>query len=177
MKNIEWKKVFYNGLETNIEVTKCARVRKVSKDWYGNHLNSKIGEIDFTKLKLRLDGYYQVGIQIKGLKAKTVKVHQLIAAAFLGYKFQGFKLVVDHIDSNKQNNNLNNLQIITQRENSSKEKTLKSGLPVGVYYWKKTNRYQCKIYINKKSIFLGYYDTPEEASKVYKNILKTIKKN
>jgi hypothetical protein len=174
MENIEWKKVFYNGLETNIEVTKFGRIRRVEVDWYGNHFNSKLGEIDLSKLKLRLDGYNQVGVQIKNLTPKSIKIHQLIASAFLGYKFENkHNLVVDHIDSNKQNNNLENLRIVSQRENSSKEKTIKSGLPVGVYYWKQTNRYYSKIYINKKSIFLGYYDTYQEASQAYQNKLKT----
>jgi hypothetical protein len=175
MENIEWKKVFYNELETNIEVTKCGKVKKIRVDWMT--YKTPIGEIDFTKLKLRLNGYYQVGIQIKGLKAKTIMVHQLIASAFLDYKFKGYEIVVDHIDSNKLNNHVKNLKIVTQRENSSKEKTLKSGLPVGVYFFKKTNKYYSKIFLNNKSNFLGYYFTIEEASNAYQNKLKTIKIN
>lgn len=30
---MEWKPVYYNGLETNVEVTSCGRVRRVKKDW------------------------------------------------------------------------------------------------------------------------------------------------
>ena len=51
-------------------------------------------------------------------------MHQLVAMAFLGYKRDGKNLteVVDHIDGDSLNNNLNNLQIITQKENVNKGK-------------------------------------------------------
>jgi hypothetical protein len=173
MENLEWKAVFYNDLETNIEVTKCGRVRKVRKNWYGNH-TSKYGEVDFSKLKLHPKGYKYLGIQIKGLKHKTVQVQQLVAAAFLNYKWQGWKLVVDHIDSNKENNSLDNLRIVTNRENVSKEKTLKKGLPTGVYFIKDIKRYRTLIQINGKLKHLGFYNTIEEASEAYQNKLKEI---
>ncbi len=176
MENLEWVPVLYNGLETNIEVTKCGRVRKVKVDWYGNgngFYQIKFGEVDFTKLKLVKD-YQSLGVQIKGLDKKSVLVHQLVASAFLDYKWQGNKMVVDHIDSNKQNNHLNNLRVITQRENSSKEKTIKSGLPVGVCFDKLRNKYRSMIYVNGKLIYLGYFKTINEASQAYQTKLKTI---
>ena len=120
---MEWKAVYYNGLETNIEVTKCGKVKRVKKDWYGLHINSnnmKYDEIDFSKLKLGR-GYKILTIQIKGMHRKSVYVHQLIASAFLGYNFKGHKNIVDHIDTDILNNNINNLRVITNRENTSKE--------------------------------------------------------
>ena len=30
---MEWKAVLFNGLETNVEVTKCGKVKKVKVDW------------------------------------------------------------------------------------------------------------------------------------------------
>ena len=174
MENTKWYPVYYNGLETNIEVTKCARVRKVHKDWIITNNYFKYGEVDFNKLKLTLKGYKHIGIQIKGLKPKTKSVHQLIAAAFLNYKFQGYKLVVDHIDSNPLNNNVKNLRIVTQRENISKEIILKKILPIGVCFDKSRNKYIAQITINSKHMNLGRYNTPEEASQAYQNKLKTI---
>jgi hypothetical protein len=171
---MEWTKVLYNGFETNIEVTKCAKVRKVKTNWYGNHFNSKIGEVDFSKLKLDSHGYIRLGIQINGLEKKSVRLHQLIAAAFLDYEFNGSKLVIDHIDSNPLNNNIDNLRIVTFRENVSKEKTIKSGLPVGVWFDKSRNKYFSQIYINNKHFKLGRFNTIEEASNAYHNKLKSL---
>lgn len=104
---------------------------------------------------------------------KTKKIHIMVCESFLNHKTCGFKMVVDHIDSNKQNNNLNNLQIITQRENSSKERTIKSGTPPGVN--KSGKKYMARITINGFREYLGMFKTLEEASKAYQNKLKTIK--
>lgn len=171
---MEWYPVYYNGIETNVEVTRCGNVRKIKVDWYGKGKGSyqiKIGQVDFNALSLN-NGYKQIKIQIKGLERKSIKLHQLIAAAFLNYKFQGTKLVVDHIDSNKLNNNLNNLRVISHRENVSKEKLIKSGLPTGVYYNKLAKKYQSYIQIDKKRIHLGYFSKIQDASDAYKNKLK-----
>ena len=173
---MEWKAVLFNGLETNIEVTRCGKVRKIKKDWYGFSKycsSATYGEIDFSKLKLH-DGYRQIGIQIYSLKPRICFVHQLIASAFLGYQFNGNKLVVDHIDSDKLNNNIDNLRIVTQRVNISKERSLKSGLPTGVVFDKSRKKYRSEIIINKRSIYLGRYNTPEEASNAYQLKLKEL---
>lgn len=179
IKNLQWFPLLYNGLETNIEVTKCGLVRKVKVDWYGNGKGKnriKLGEIDFERLKLSKNGYKRVGIQIKGLKERPVSVHQLVAAAFLDYKFENkYKLVVDHIDSNKLNNNLDNLRIVTNRENCSKERTIKSGLPAGVTFDKPLNKYKSRICIGNKRVHLGYFNTIEEAETAYLQKLYTLK--
>lgn len=175
---MEWYPVFYNGLETNVEVTRCAKVRKVKKDWYGfskRCTNATYGEVDFSKLKLNKHGYMRLKIQIKGKEREMVFLHQLVASAFLGYKFGNFpNEVVDHIDNNPLNNNSYNLQIISQRANCSRLKTEKSGLPVGVRWHKASKKYQTRIYINKKQISLGYYDNIEDASNAYQIKLKSL---
>ena len=172
MENLKWKPVLYNGIETNLEVTKCGIVRKLKVNW--SRSNMAIGEVDFTKLKLNKKGYKILGIKIKGYKRKTVAVHQLVASAFLDYKFQGHKLVVDHIDSNKLNNHVDNLRIVTTRENVSKEKTIKSGLPVGVHYRKDLKKYRTLIQINGKLKHLGLFNTIEEAADAYQTKLKSL---
>lgn len=177
MEILKWVPVFYNGLETNVEVTKCGQVRKVKVDWYGNTKGAyqiKYGEIEFDKLKLHKNGYKQVLIQIKELSYKMIFVHQLVASAFLNYKFQGHKLVVDHIDSNKLNNHVDNLKIVTSRENISKERALKKLLPIGVWYYKRLKKYRAAIKINGKSVYLGVFTTVEDASNAYQNKLKSL---
>jgi hypothetical protein len=174
---MEWKAVYYNGLETNVEVTRCGKVRKVNKNWLlKNTKNFFIGEIDFTKLKLHPNGYQRIGVNIKSFEKKVIQIQQLVAATFLNYKFGNFpNQVVDHIDSNTSNNNIDNLRVISHRENMSKERTKKSGLPTGVYFYKRNNNYCSQISINKKRIHLGYFNTIEEASNAYKNKLVIIK--
>lgn len=176
MENTKWYPVYYNGLETNVEVTKCARVRKLPKDWYGKGSGSykiKYGEVDFNTLKKNKE-YQIIGIYIKGIKQKSIMLHQLVASAFLNYKFQGHSLVIDHIDNNKQNNHVDNLQIITQRQNVVKEIIFKKTLPIGVCFDKNRNKYIAQITINNKHISLGRHNSIKEASQAYQNKLKTI---
>jgi hypothetical protein len=171
MENLEWYPFFYNGIETNVEVTKCGKIRKIPKYWL-LRLKS-IGEVDFNKLKID-NGYKRLTVKLKGSKPKTTRLHQILAAVFLGYEFNGYKTVVDHIDSNPLNNNINNLRVITQRENCSKEKTIKSGLPVGVSFDKSRNKFRSCLWIGNTPIVLGRFNTPEEASQAYQQKLKDI---
>lgn len=59
-------------------------------------------------------GYLRVGIQINN-KLLTCSVHRLVAMAFLGN--DGIHFVVNHKDSNKQNNVPLNLEWCTQLQN------------------------------------------------------------
>lgn len=59
-------------------------------------------------------GYMQVILHRSG-SAKTWRVHQLIALAFIGPNPE--KLDVNHIDLNKTNNRADNLEYVTRRRN------------------------------------------------------------
>lgn len=58
--------------------------------------------------------YFRVKLLNDNLKVKTVLVHRLVAITYLGYQED---LEVNHIDGNKLNNNLNNLEWVTRSEN------------------------------------------------------------
>jgi hypothetical protein len=70
--------------------------------------------------------YYQVTLYKKENNRSTKhtkRVHSLMAVTFLNHEYNGErKLVVDHIDNNPLNNDLSNLQIVTMKENSNKDK-------------------------------------------------------
>ena len=61
-------------------------------------------------------GYQKLGLS-KNNKEKKYGVHQLVALTFLNHNICGLEKVVDHIDNNPKNNNLNNLRIVTNRQN------------------------------------------------------------
>lgn len=63
------------------------------------------------------NGYYTVSLY-KDKKMKKCLVHRLIAITFLGEVPEGMN--VDHIDGNKANNELSNLQYLTVAQNTSK---------------------------------------------------------
>ena len=120
-------------------------------------------------------GYLQTRLKV-GNKRVTVQIHILVALAFLNHKQGQRKVVVDHIDNDQLNNNLNNLQIITNRENTSKDRKGGSSEYIGVCWVKRDKKWKAQITINYKNVFLGNFNTELEASCAYQNKLKDITK-
>lgn len=111
----------------------------------------------------------------KNCKAKRFKISQLVAMAFLGHVPCGHKIVVDHINNNKLDDRLSNLQLLTNRENLSKDK-IGSSKYTGVCWNKACKKWTATITINWSTKFLGNFDDEEEAAKAYQNALKTLVK-
>ena len=103
----------------------------------GRVLNTKTGNYLGSKSP---NGYWRVDI-----KGKSVKIHLLVAAEFLDHRdTSNRKIVVDHIDGDKNNNRLDNLQVISQSLNTRKGKGAKGeDLPEYVTY---TDIRGCKYY-------------------------------
>ena len=74
---------------------------------------------------------------------KTTNVHTAIAETYLGER--PYKLVTDHIDRNKLNNSVSNLEYITNRENTIKGALCEDriyDLPTNVRYQKYAPKYK-----------------------------------
>ena len=123
----------------------------------------------FIKPRFDKNGYKRVSIWNDDKKNKTLKIHQLVAMAYLDFKLDGLsnsKLVIDHIDNNKVNNYLHNLQIITRVQNTRRiKKVRKSGLLTGVY--RIGNKFKSFIRINKKRLDLGLFNNEIDAHNEY----------
>jgi len=123
-----------------------------------------------------VNGYYKADLRFNK-KRKSYKIHQLVAMSFLGHTPNGNKVVVDHIDGNKLNNNLTNLRLISQRENiygvgvSKKKQCLNKFL--GVHFYKKTGKWQAQLTINGKKKHLGYYSDENDARDIILSYIKT----
>jgi hypothetical protein len=174
MENLEWHPFYYNGLATNIEATKCGRIRRIQADWM-KYKKNNLGEINFLKIKLQQKGYKFIKVQIQGNVRRGIFVHQIISVIFLNHQINGLTFVIDHINSNKTDNRVENLRIVTIRENNSKERLIKSGLPTGVSFVKKRNHFRSRIQIKGKEIYLGCFKDLNLASQAYQNALNNIK--
>lgn len=117
--------------------------------------------------------YYNVCICIKN-KKKTTTVHSLVFYAFNGfYPKRNSGMVVDHKDNNSLNNNLENLELITHRENSTKDRKGSSKYS-GVYFIKNRKAWQSAISINKKQIKILFTKDELKAKKSYEIALENI---
>lgn len=101
-----------------------------------------------------------------------------MAIAFLGHKPNGLTLVVNHIDGDKLNNKLKNLEIVTHRENCSvcfrKNEDSLSSKYVGVSYYSHHGKWCSKIQVDGKNNILGYFDCEKEAGRAYQKALKNL---
>lgn len=140
----------------------------------GNVKSLKFGKERILKPSFGNRGYLIVGLTNKK-KRYTKTVHQLVAIGFLNHNPCGMKLVVDHIDFNKQNNNINNLRIVNSRENSSHKEKQFTSKYTGVRWRNDRKKWTSQICINNVHIHLGYFKTEIEASIAYQEKLKTIK--
>jgi hypothetical protein len=120
---------------------------------------------------LNNDGYLTVKLQKLGVK-RTLKVHKLVAMTFHGHVPNGHNLVIDHIDNNPLNNKAYNLQIITNRENTSKDKKGGTSEYVGVSFKKTKNKYEASIVFKKRLISLGCFKIETDAHYAYQKALK-----
>ena len=119
------------------------------------------------------NGYLVVNLRVDG-KSKSRMVHQLVAEAFLNHKPNGHKIVVDHIDNVKTNNNVWNLQLTSTRINSTKDRKNCVSKYTGVTRSTDNKKWKAKIWIDGKSVYLGRFSSEIEASKAYQSKLKEI---
>lgn len=118
-------------------------------------------------------GYLTVGL-CKNNTKQTYFVHILVAITFLDHKKCGHEKVINHIDLNKQNNSLENLEITSQRENANQKHIPSSSQYTGVCWYDAKNKWIASIRINGKSTHLGYFNCELEAHKAYQNKLKSL---
>ena len=109
-------------------------------------------------------------------EAKTRYYHKLVAEAFLNHVPCGMKLVINHINFNKQDNRVENLEIVTQRKNSSHRQNKGTSKYTGVSWSKGSKKWEVKIRINGGRKNLGYFTNELAASKAYQKELLIINK-
>ena len=146
----------------NYEVSYLGRVRNV-----------KFGRI----LKPQKDpnGYLHVGLS-KNSKRKTIYIHKLVAIVFLGHTPNRHKITIDHVNGCKTDNRLENLELVTPRENVTRgmaRKNTSSQFP-GVNWFKRDKKWKAQIRINGKKKFLGYFTNELEAAAAYEKALEDL---
>lgn len=160
------------GYEGFYQVSNLGRVkslpRKVIREGKRNFYTA--GKILTPMLNKK--GYQRVRLYNKK-GSKDFSVHGLVVSTFLN-KEVSEGMVIDHIDNNPANNRVENLQIISFRENSTKDKKNKTSKFRGVSWYKVGKKWRAAITINRKPINLGHYESEEEASRIYEKAVKNV---
>lgn len=130
-----------------------------------------------TENKVNGAGYQGVSLCNSGIKEDFL-VHQIIAQTFLEHEPKGYEKVVNHIDGNRLNNKVENLEIVTARQNTTvkfkdRGKVLTSSY-IGVCFDKDKKRWLASITVSGKQIHLGYHKMEIDAHNAYQKALKAV---
>lgn len=117
LPNEEWRDIV--GYEGLYQVSNMGRVKGLSRV---SNFGKRVKRIPIRILKPTISkrGYYVVGLSKDG-KTKNHTIHRILMTSFVPNPEN--KRAIDHIDTNKLNNSLDNLRWCTDKENSNNEKT------------------------------------------------------
>ena len=106
--------------------------------------------------------YAYTHIILESGKRTSIAMHRVIMQTPVGYE-------TDHRDRNGLNNQRFNLRICTHSQNQGNRKLTKGSLSgyKGIGWHKRDKKWWSKIVFERRAIYLGYFDSKEEAAKAY----------
>lgn len=165
IKNEIWKDVL--GFESLYQISNFGNVKSL------NYRKKGIEQVLIARVNP--NGYCVVSLWLNN-KSKMKKVHQLVAIAFLNHTPCGMELVVNHKDFDRTNNHIDNLEIVTGRENGNRKHLKSTSIYTGVSKSKNSNSWVAQIKKDNKKIYLGSFKNEIDAHNAYENYLKSIDK-
>ena len=109
---------------------------------------------------LSAEGYLQISVD-----GRRYSAHRL---AWLAHYGRWPDQSIDHIDGDKTNNRINNLRDVCQSQNMQNLRSANRDSRTGILGVTKVGtRWKAQMGVDGKQVFLGLYQTPEEAHTAY----------
>lgn len=166
-----WKDV--PGYEGLYQVNNKGQVKSMPRTVPCKRFGQKRLKGKMLSLILDDDRYLYIHLY-KNNTQRKISCHLLVAMAFLGHLKPSRKMVVDHIDFNRQNNHVSNLRIVTQRENTNKKHLKSASIHTGVHWHKIMQKWQATIFFEGKNRHIGTYKCETAAAVAYLSTLKKV---
>lgn len=125
------------------------------KQWNASHAGNETGFV-------KQNGYVQIF-----LRGRNIVANRAIWAIHYG-EHADPALVIDHINRCRSDNRIENLRLISWRENAQNKERGKSGL-IGASWHKQHQKWYSCITFNRKQVFLGLFQCAEDASEAYRD--------
>ena len=126
-------------------------------------ISGKVYKINGKEAKsVKRDGYLRINMNKAGMQ------YHLTQHQYAWYCIHN-EIVdcIDHINGIRDDNRIENLRKVTQQQNTF-NKTKSKG-----YTWHKgVKKWMAQIMLNKKTIYLGYFNTEEDAHEAYESAKK-----
>ncbi len=111
-------------------------------------------------------------------KQETIFMHRWLWVHIMGHI--PYDLEIDHTNGDKLDNLLENLRLVTRRQNAHNRKERREGKTtskfVGVSWSNIANKWQAQIQVNGKQYHIGLFTNEEEASEAYQRALAEMEK-
>jgi len=154
------------------------KIYKEIPGYEGKYLISPDGEVITEKGNIlkwdTSNGYASVDLAYKNFSNFRKKyIHRLVALTYLGMPINN-QLEIDHLDGNKLNNNVNNLEWVTHRENLIRgwKRRKKTCVPSNIY--ERGKKFIVLFNIDRELKNFGSYEDLSEAIGKRNEILATL---
>jgi hypothetical protein len=107
------------------------------------------------------EGYCSVKINGKSLLA-----HQVLYMLYYNRPILD-KMDIDHINGHKNDNSMHNLREISHRLNCTNTARNRGGKLPGTCYIKEKRKWRSNLQVNRRTVFIGYYSSEQEAHEAY----------
>lgn len=114
-------------------------------------------------LKDKTGNYLTIILQKSGMKSRSTRIHRLVAEAFIPNPYNLPE--VNHIDGNKQNNAVSNLEWCTRKHNAAHARTIHPNMLNGMIAYNKYERPRTVLQFSKGGEFLQSYCSAKEAER------------
>jgi len=131
---------------------------------YINRAGRKIPRRVINSVANTKKGYCAVSIN-----RKNMQYHRIVWELVFGPISKG--LQIDHINGNKIDNRIENLRLVTNRENCHNYSWHREGRLPGCYYRKDCNKWQARTKVNGRTVHIGLYANEQDAHESYKKYL------
>lgn len=122
-----------------------------------SHKGKPVGSVDKT------EGYIKLVLTLEKRKHATLRAHRFV----FYYLTKQIPDTIDHINQIRTDNRICNLRSVTNQENSFNTKAK------GYSFNKSLQKYIARIRVNNELIYLGIFDTKEDARQAYLEAKKT----